>query len=826
MDDEGYRNWLTGRGVAQNSAATRTQMLKVVERNLTALGVGAANLDDAFSQDGLSAAISALKRVKTDAAAGGAQFRALMPNSENPHKRLSNCVSWLRQYAAFRNGAAPTGESIADRIRAHVIETYITPARERGDDVVVVKVRDVKDALGLEQGSRNICQVLLGKKLHEEADLIAPIQQGADDSPATTFTFDLNAGPFTLEAVEEVLRARLGEPTKHVKKILAFQLGDAREVALDRERDAAQLWVEASTPLPAGLEHQLYPARRNRHHGLPGRLNHAAGDPQPVALVRVRSWSELDRLLDWYGASKSARDQAKPASSDPAQDTRSMPPSPKPTNLILYGPPGTGKTFATAAEAVRLCNPAINLNDREAVVAEYERLVEANQVEFITFHQSFGYEEFVECLRPEPIEGQAGFQLKPEMGVFRRLAQRAEMGKATTGATQPLFDPNRVFKMSLGEAANADDAYVFEDAIAEDCILLGFGDIDWSDDRFATTEAIIEAWAQKFPEEAAPTAKNARVQCPYVFRNVMREGDLVVVSKGNGSFRAIGIVAGPYEYVPREDGGYPHRRAVRWLWSDPEGVPVEEIYNKHFSMKTLYSLIPGLLNVAGINRYLSREAPKPSTTEQFVLIIDEINRANISKVFGELITLLEPDKRLRPDGGGPTVLLPYSKKRFGVPANLHVIGTMNTADRSIALLDTALRRRFEFRELMPNPKLLQTASERTGVDLVTLLTQINDRIEYLFDRDHQIGHAYFMACETLQDVHDLMRQRVIPLLAEYFYEDWSKVAAVLGDAQGEGRFILRQELKAPDSLDDEPEDPRYRWSVRSEFAADAYPMRA
>jgi hypothetical protein len=146
---------------------------------------------------------------------------------------------------------------------------------------------------------------------------------------------------------------------------------------------------------------------------------------------------------------------------------------------------------------------------------------------------------------------------------------------------------------------------------------------------------------------------------------------------------------------------------------------------------------------------------------------------------------------------------------------------MNTADRSIALLDTALRRRFEFRELMPDASLLGAVD---GVDLATLLTTINERIEYLFDREHQIGHAYFIHCVSRTDIDEVMRHEVIPLLAEYFYEDWAKVAAVLGDGYDgegdhEGCFIDRRRLKAPKGTGSEEDAAsRYRWSVRDVFS--------
>lgn len=506
-------------------------------------------------------------------------------------------------------------------------------------------------------------------------------------------------------------------------------------------------------------------------------------------------------------------------------------PASPPTNLILYGPPGTGKTFATAHEAVKLCSTGVNLGDRAAVEAEYRRLVEARQVEFVTFHQSYSYEDFVEGLRPPvssndgEVDGEkSGFRLEVSPGIFHRIASRAAASKGSTGKTFSL-DGQRIFKMSIGEAANPEDAYLFEEALAEGYTLLGHGEIDWSDDRFANRDAIIAAWRDADPDEKAPSAVAGKVQFHQRFRNEVQIGDLLIVSKGNGQFRAIGEVTGPYEYAPRPEGDYTHRRAVRWLWSDRDGLPVEEISAKRFSQMSIYRLAEADLNIPALERLLnSQQSGGPP--ESFVLIIDEINRANISKVFGELITLLEPDKRLTPDGGGLKVRLPYSKEAFGVPANLHVIGTMNTADRSIALLDTALRRRFEFRELMPDSELkdLKDASARCNIDLGKLLRMLNDRIEYLFDREHQIGHAYFIKCASRADLDAVMRHKVIPLLAEYFYEDWSKVALVLGDADASkpGRFLDRMELQPPAGPDFEGGDTRWRWIVRKEFAPDAY----
>ena len=198
----------------------------------------------------------------------------------------------------------------------------------------------------------------------------------------------------------------------------------------------------------------------------------------------------------------------------------------------------------------------------------------------------------------------------------------------------------------------------------------------------------------------------------------------------------------------------------------------------------------------------ARQAPD----QRFAMVIDEINRGNISKILGELITLIEPDKRDPQDGSKPPIelTLAYSGEKFSVPANVDIIGTMNTADRSLALLDTALRRRFDFVPLLPDTRAVKVPDEPHSaplaglvvttdageIDVRRLLERINERIEALYDRDHCIGHAYFThlwrttdGAQRFEALADTFRNRVLPLLEEYFFEDWRKIRLVLGDNQ-------------------------------------------
>lgn len=196
------------------------------------------------------------------------------------------------------------------------------------------------------------------------------------------------------------------------------------------------------------------------------------------------------------------------------------------------------------------------------------------------------------------------------------------------------------------------------------------------------------------------------------------------------------------------------------------------------------------------------EKAHANPNEQFTLFIDEINRANVAKVFGELITLIEPSKRViagsKVNDEGAWVTLPGLPDRFGVPDNLHIVATMNTADRSIAMMDIALRRRFRFQEFAPDPEQIKPFMVG-AIDLRVLLQCLNDRLEYLLDRDHAIGHAVFMGITSLTELQAVLAQRVIPLLQEYFFEDMAKVRLVL-TGNGKDSVFFKSRSLSPSEL--------------------------
>ncbi|SIR36713.1 5-methylcytosine-specific restriction enzyme B [Paracoccus thiocyanatus] len=817
-----FKTWLE-QGGAQTEAGrnSRAYAIRTIERNLSALGMPHRDLDEAWEADRFEALRERLRKIREDARTGGQDYRILMPDSDNPHNRLSNWGSWLGQYGRFLAGDPPGAAKDADRIRQYILEHYIEPAREEGRDHVDVLVRDVNEALGLKEAWPNICQALAGRIFQDMAQLPEPERIGADQSSATVFRFKLDETVQSDGSRPFVLFDATGAPFQPVRNynrssgVSAFRI---------KPRGAGNKADEAIE-----TEDIVDVARAMLVDGLASRVKAIAGGPVNYLtyggdkLVRYELSPEIAQAI---GVPPRGGVNGTSSADDGRATDAKIQKGFTPMNLILYGPPGTGKTFSTAAEAVRLCGEPVP-QDRAELMAVYQRLVAAGRVEFVTFHQSMAYEDFVEGRQPmtgadgEGEAESAGFRLETVHGIFRRIAKRAETSRGrSSGDDMIRLEDRQVFKMSIGEANNPEDAHLFEEAIEGGYTLLGFDDIDWSDEKYASREAIFEACKDHRDGSGDIDSRSGWVQMPFRFRNWVRHGDIVIVSKGNQQFRAIGEFVGDYEFKPRPEGGYAHRRAVRWLWLDRDGVAVSEIYSRGFMQQSIYLLYDSELNIPALERYMnSQRNDGGDEPDQFVLIIDEINRANISKVFGELITLLEADKRLN-QPNAVRVRLPYSGDEFGVPSNLHILGTMNTADRSIALLDTALRRRFTFREMMPDASILKDAGQKCGIDLPRLLATINERIEYLYDREHQIGHAYFTACSSQADVDEVMRHKVIPLLAEYFFEDWAKIAAVLGDLEpGEGSitggFLKRTVLNPPPGLEDGDAVARFRWQVRS-----------
>lgn len=452
-----------------------------------------------------------------------------------------------------------------------------------------------------------------------------------------------------------------------------------------------------------------------------------------------------------------------------------------PLNQILYGPPGTGKTYHTIEAAVKAAEPSFSWDSREALKAEYDRLVSDKRIRFVTFHQSYGYEDFVEGLVAETTEDkQVAYRIKD--GVFKKICDDAAVSEMHA---DPAIETNgRVWKLSIeGAHQNATKTY---------CLENNLGAIGWGD----TGDLSKDARNEYFKSQGTNNQNSLMYFC-----HEMAIGDLVLCIDSKTSVEAAGVVTGEYRYaeegLPTRDD-YCHQLPIKWL-AKGFSVDFKSLNdNKQFSLPTCYPL--SRLSVGDVLSHLQShhvqvgETPAASVTAQkqnFVLVIDEINRGNISKIFGELITLIEDSKR----GGAEeavSLTLPYSNKPFSVPDNLYIIGTMNTADRSLAMMDTALRRRFDFVEMMPNPSLLHGAVVK-GIHLETLLKTLNERIEILYDREHTLGHAFFMPVKALLDENkeeeaiaklvSVFQNKVIPLLQEYFFEDWHKIRLVLGDNQ-------------------------------------------
>ena len=425
-------------------------------------------------------------------------------------------------------------------------------------------------------------------------------------------------------------------------------------------------------------------------------------------------------------------------------------------NLILYGPPGTGKTYG----AMRIIEAFEAMN---GTTTSFKNVSKEGRAKFITFHQAFSYEEFVEGLRPETDDkGNIRYEVKP--GVLRKIAEecRVEQSKKLikNDELSQTTSESKVWKVSLGRRNT--EEHIYSSLKAKNAIAIGYG--------------INENMTDYSDEEIDNLDKTGMLK---VLHSKMQIGDIVLVFNSIKTIRLIGVVVSDYYYDDQDSFGYRHRRQVKWL-KNCEKEPID-IYklnnNKQLTLSSLYEL--KISSADALNLLDSTEAIN-SVAKPYYLVIDEINRGNIAKIFGELITLIEKDKR-----DVISCTLPYSGQDFTLPDNLYIIGTMNTSDRSIALLDTALRRRFAFVELNPDIDLIEKTLPTIGgnVNPSKLLSTINEKIALELDRDHRIGHSYLMGDDMLtkSDLFYVWYYKIIPLLMEYFYNDTDKVSSIIGN---------------------------------------------
>lgn len=489
------------------------------------------------------------------------------------------------------------------------------------------------------------------------------------------------------------------------------------------------------------------------------------------------------------------------------------PDTPVSLNQILFGPPGTGKTFSTTALAVKITDPEWyaeqyeNLDWKEffeVVKGRYDELVHQKQIVFTTFHQSFAYEDFIEGIRATTDDKTKQIRYEIQDGVFKQICDSADVRVTLQSSDNIDLTGRRIWKMSLGNTLEDDDT-IYQECLESGYALLGYGGgIDFKGcDKRSEVKSKIEKETGEIQEDTSYS-----VTAVHNFKNVIKPNDILVISDGNQKFRAIGEFSGDYQFLGNDDrSGYQQMRSVKWLRQYEPSLPIEQLFKKSLSQMTLYELRPKTIDHDKLSQLLTPEGVEEKESRPHVLIIDEINRGNISRIFGELITLLEHNKR-KNSSDARWVTLPYSKKAFSVPDNLYVIGTMNTADKSLAQLDLALRRRFTFIDIPPNPDLLSDLSIYK-VNVAELLTVINQRIEVLLDKDHLIGHSYFWSLHDKKGKSELedalsviFRQNIIPLLQEYFFDDWVRIGWVLNDPdkKPDDRFIQNGGDKTINSL--------------------------
>lgn len=510
----------------------------------------------------------------------------------------------------------------------------------------------------------------------------------------------------TLEAYN-FLKTKYQKIKEATKKIVGFRNNSNRELALILENSRPSLFIGVDPEDNQYFKFNFidnnskifgkYDENEGRHDGL---KSHAPSlyKGNKAYYIEINSLSDLEKFCEWYELAI----QNSLTNSHPKED-KEMPDQiiVQPLNRILFGAAGTGKTFNTINHALSIIEDKsledLEKEEREDLKNRFDEYKNKGQIKFVTFHQSFSYEDFVEGIRAETND-QGNLRYEVKSGIFKEIC---ELTKTTE------------FRSILGKE-------------------FGRG---------------------------------------YILQAV--SSDVLTVKKPNGNLIHLSVDLANLllESVAEE------KISIEDL---SEKTALDKLDNNHGLLEPY--IVNGYNSVWAnlIKLVLEFRNQNNQPTKPHVLIIDEINRGNISRIFGELITLIEDSKRQGAEEA-LSVTLPYSKEEFSIPHNLYLIGTMNSSDRSLTGLDIALRRRFTFIEMPPQPNLLRDMSVE-GVDIERLLTVINQRIEILIDRDHCIGHANFMVLKeqpTLENLAHIFKQKIIPQLQEYFFDDWAKINLVL-----------------------------------------------
>ena len=436
-------------------------------------------------------------------------------------------------------------------------------------------------------------------------------------------------------------------------------------------------------------------------------------------------------------------------------------------NVVLYGAPGTGKTYDVPELAVRLCDPAFMVAEpsREEIVSRYNQLKTEKRIAFTTFHQSLDYEDWIEGLRPVVNENnQVTYEI--ESGIFKKLCEEAER-PVVKDKQVGIADNAVVWKVSLAGTG--------DNPVRSDCMKNSYIRIGW--DGYGPVISDETDWS-------IYNGEGKQILDAYI--NKMKVGDIVMSCYSSQTIDAIGVVVGDYEFEDKFPN-YKRVRRVNWLVKNINENIVEMNDGKTMTLGTVYRLNSITLdNVKSILEKYDTSSKMEENDKAYVMVIDELNRGNVSKVFGELITLLEADKR-KGRINAESVVLPYSKKAFHIPNNVYLIATMNTADRSLGSLDYAIRRRFAFIAEKPfglevegfNEELFEKVSslfvknfdeyKESGWDLTMKLEPADTLSEEYKPEDVWIGHSYFLMQdeEGEDNTSNRLLYEIIPLLEEY-----------------------------------------------------------